>query len=149
MILDTLEHMDIYKEVSPRLHQAMQLIRSTDFSKQEDGSYEVDGFEFRYLLQSYTTQETNETPEAHRDFIDLQYIISGKENVGIGQLENMKGVVESYPDRDLWFYHGPVDKITLNAGSFAIFFPNDVHAPCITPPDGPCQVRKCVFKIHV
>lgn len=149
MIVDTLAHMDTYKGLDPRLYQALETIRDTDFSCQADGEYEVDGFGFRYILQSYTTRETNDTPEAHRDFIDVQYIISGHEVIAAGQLDKMEQVVESHLERDIWLYHGPVDPITLDTGYFAIFFPQDAHAPRIASPAGPAQVRKCLFKVHI
>ncbi len=149
MILDSLNHMDLYQGIGHRLVEAMQIIQRTDFTDLEDGCYEVDGHAFRYLLQSYPTRTINETPEAHREFIDLQYIISGEERVGIAPLDAMTEVVEEHPDRDLWLYHGPVDWVTVHAGEFLVCFPHDAHAPCVTPASGPNQVRKCVFKIHI
>lgn len=149
MILDSLEHMDFYQGIGHRLYEAMQFIRNADFTGQEDGCYEVDGRDFRYLLQSYPTREVNDTPEGHRDFIDLQYMISGEEQVGMGRLDAMTELVESHPDRDLWLYRGPMSWVTVHGGQFLICFPHDVHAPCVTPSSGPNHVRKCVFKIHV
>lgn len=149
MIYDSLKNLDNYKGIYPQILRALEIIRDTDFSQQEDGTYEVDGFNFRYMLQSYTAEKVNDRPEAHRDFIDIQYLISGKEVIGVGPLDSMTEEVEAHPDRDIWFYHGPTDAITLQDDRFLVLFPNDAHAPSSVPPEGPTQVRKCVFKVHV
>ena len=148
MIFDSLKNMDNYKGI-PRIYRALEIIRDTDFSRLEDGTYEVDGFGFRYMLQSYTAEKDNDHPEAHREFIDVQYLISGRERMGVGLVSDMTEEVEARPEGDIWFYHGPLDSITLQDDRFAVLFPNDAHAPGIVPPEGPAAVRKCVFKIHV
>ena len=148
MIFDSLKNMDNYKGI-PQVYRALEIIRDTDFSRLTDGTYEVDGFNFRYLLQSYIAEHDNDRPESHQDFIDVQYLISGKERMGVGLVSDMTEEVEAKPESDIWFYHGPLDCITLQDDRFAVLFPNDAHAPGIVPQDGPVPVRKCVFKIHV
>ena len=149
MIFDHISNIGNYKGLSPNIVRAMEMIRDADFSRLENTTYLVDGFDFRFFILSYETRNTNDTPEAHRDFIDIQYIISGQERIGIGQLGDMTGEVSANPEKDIWFYRGPVDYITLKSGMFAVFFPNDAHAPDISPEAGPNTVRKCVFKVHV
>ena len=142
MIYDSLKHLDAYKGIYPQITRALEIIRDTDFSQLEDGTYEVDGFNFRYMLQSYTVENHNDTPESHKNFIDIQYMISGTEVMGVGQLDTMTEEVEAKPQNDIWFHRGPMDYITVSQGMFAVFFPNDAHAPCISPASGPNPVRK-------
>lgn len=149
MIYDSLKHLDAYEGIYPQITRALKIIRDTDFSKQEDGTYEVDGFNFRYMLQSYTLDKRNETPESHKDFIDIQYLISGKELMGVAPIEEMTEVVEARPEGDIWLHRGPFDTVTVTGDRFVVFFPGDAHAPGIMPPEGPVAVRKCVFKIHI
>lgn len=149
MILDSIENIDNYKCLNSRVYRALEIIRNTDFCSLEDNTYLVDGFNFRFFIMSYQTQKANDKPEAHRDFIDVQYIISGKEQIGIAQLEDMTEEVEANPQKDIWFYHGPTDYVSIREGMFAVFFPNDAHAPNIAHPDGCNAVRKCVFKVHI
>ena len=149
MILDSIKNIENYKRLNSDVGRALEIIRSTNFDDLEDRTYLIDGFDFRFFITSYQTQDTNDKPEAHRDFIDIQYIISGKEQIGIAQLEDMTEEVEANPQKDVWFYHGPMDYISVAEGMFAVFFPNDAHAPNISHPEGGCNVRKCVFKIHV
>lgn len=135
--------------LNSRIIRALEVIRDTNFDNIEDRTYEVDGRDLFFFIQSYQTHNSNETPEAHRKYIDIQYMISGKERIGVGQLEDMTEEVEAKPQNDIWFYLGPMDTITLTKGMFAVFFPNDAHAPCVSPPEGSNNVRKCVFKILI
>ena len=113
MIYDSLKHLDAYEGIYPQITRALKIIRDSDFSKQEDGPYEVDGFNFRYMLQSYTLDKRNETPESHKDFIDIQYMISGKELMGVAPIEEMTEVVEARPEGDIWLHRGPFDTVTV------------------------------------
>ena len=149
MILDNIKNLKNYTFLPAQLLRALETIRDTDFSKLEDTTYEVDGKELYFFISSYLTRTENLTPEAHRKYIDIQYMITGTECMGVGQLEAMTEEVEANPAKDIWFYHGPMDWITVQEGMFAVFFPNDAHAPCVSPASGANDVRKCVFKVAV
>ena len=148
MIFDSLKNMDNYKGI-PRIYRALEIIRDTDFSRLEDGTYEVDGFGFRYMLQSYTAEKDNDRPEAHREFIDVQYLISGRERMGVGLVSDMTEEVEARPEGDIWFYNGPLSQLLLAGDRFAALWPGDAHAPGIALDGKPAPCRKCVVKVKV
>ena len=149
MILDHLKNLNNYRDLTAPLMQALEYIRNADFRRLEDITYEVEGRDLFFFIQSYETREINDTPESHRKYIDIQYKISGTELMGVGQLDTMTEEVEAKPENDIWFHRGPMDYITVSQGMFAVFFPNDAHAPCISPASGPNPVRKCVFKVRI
>ncbi|MBQ6364808.1 MAG: YhcH/YjgK/YiaL family protein [Oscillospiraceae bacterium] len=146
MIYDKLSHLETYASVSERLTKGLRFLRDTDFSSIPDGKYEIDGKDLFYMLQSYTTREANDTPEAHRKYIDIQYLLSGEEAIGVGAVSDMTEEVSAKPDGDVWFYHGPLSQIKLGSGSFAVLFPQDAHAPGIAV-GAPAPVRKVVVKV--
>lgn len=147
MIYDSLAHIDQYKTTHPGLYKALTILRDTDFSKMEDGTVEVEGRDLFYFLQSYETKEDNTTPEAHRQYADIQAVLVGAEKIGVGALEDMTQV-SGKPENDIWFYNGPMDYVTLTPGKFAVLFPGDAHAPGICL-DTPAPARKCVFKVRL
>lgn len=148
MIYDRIENIETYTAISERLARGLRLLRTTDFSAMEDGKYEVEGKELYFSLQSYQSKECNDTPEAHRKYIDIQYLLEGEELIGIGQLSEMTEEVSANPDGDIWFYHGPVTDLRLGNGTFVALFPQDAHAPCIAP-GCPAPVRKVVVKVMI
>lgn len=148
MIYDTLKHLDAYQGLHSGVLRGLELLRTMDFSGMEDGRHEIDGDNLFLLLQSYETRPENDAPEAHRAYIDIQYLISGTEKIGVGPLEEMTEQVEARPEGDIWFYHGPLSQITLSGDQFIVLWPGDAHAPCIAV-DGPAPCRKCVVKVKL
>ena len=57
MIYDTLAHLESYRGVHPGVMKGLELLWDTDFSRMEDGRYEVDGDDLFFMLQSYRSEE--------------------------------------------------------------------------------------------
>lgn len=148
MIYDTLDHLEAYRGVHPGVMRGLELLRDTDFSQWEDGRHEIDGERLFILLQSYETKLQNDTPEAHRKYIDIQYLLSGQEQMGVGPLEEMTEEVEARPEGDIWFYRGPLSTILLSGRRFTALWPGDAHAPGIAVDRKPAPCRKCVVKVR-
>ena len=149
MIYDTLEHLEVYQGAHPGVMMALRLLRDTDFSQWEDGRHEIDGDRLFLLLQSYETKLENDTPEAHKKYIDIQYLLSGRELMGVAPLEDMTEEVDARPEGDIWFYRGPVSNFLLTGSRFAALWPGDAHAPCVAVDGKPVPCRKCVAKVLV
>lgn len=148
MIYDKLENLETYTPVSERLAQGLRLLKTIDFSVMSDGKYEVDGENLFYMLQSYESKEKNDCPESHKKYIDIQYLLSGEELIGVGALSDMTEEVSANPEGDIWFHHGPLSNVRIGNGYFAVLFPQDAHAPCIAV-DKPVPIRKVVVKVRV
>ena len=146
MIFDKLDHIDTYVSISEGLAKGLRLLKETDFSDLEPGKHIVDGDELFFMVQSYQSRPENDTAEAHRKYIDIQYMVSGEELIGVGGLSDMTEEVEANPDSDYRLYHGPMSKIRLSEGYFAVLFPQDAHAPGIAV-NGSVPVRKIVVKV--
>ena len=148
MLYGTLQHLDSYRGIHPGVMRGLELLRDTDFSQLPDGKYEVDGDRLFYSLQSYENKLSNDTPESHRKYIDIQFLISGREWMEIAPLENMTEVAEARPEGDIWLHKGTGVRLPLGGGRFLALFPGDGHAPSIGP-NGPAPARKCVAKVRV
>lgn len=148
MIYDTLENLEQYQGVSSRLAQGLKYLRDTDFSQVEDGEYQLDGQNLFVRISHYETKAINLTPEVHRDYADIQFLIDGAEKIGVAPLADMMEEVEGRPEGDIWFYHGPTEELLLGGSRFMVFFPQDAHAPCIAL-NHPTTVRKCLVKVKL
>lgn len=148
MLYGTLKHLDSYRGIHPGIMRGLELLRDTDFSQLEDKRYEVDGDNLFFSLQSYESKPSNDTPEAHKQYVDIQFLVSGRERMGVAPLEDMVEVAEARPEGDIWLYHGPTDEILLTGDRFAVLWPEDAHAPGIAV-DGPEPCRKCVVKVRI
>ena len=149
MIYDTLEHLEAYRGIPPGVMRGLELLRDTDFSQWEVGRHDIDGDKLFVSVQRYDSKVENNTPEAHKKYIDIQYLVSGQELMGVAPLEEMTEEVEARPDGDIWFYHGPVSNILLGGKRFVALWPQDAHAPCIAVDGKPMPCLKCVVKVQV
>lgn len=148
MIYDTLAHAGQYMGLHPNLDKALTFLQSADFSALPDGRQEIDGDGVFANIMSYTTLADNPTPENHRKYADLFYLLEGEEEVGVCPLEAVGELVREDPDHDIWLHRGETIRLPLGGGRFLVLFPGDAHAPSIGP-HGPASARKCVVKIRV
>lgn len=150
MIADHLTQADRYAVLDPRFKQAFDFLRSNDLATLEVGRYPLadDGDVLFALVQSYNTKPQGEGFwEAHRRYIDLQFIFQGTERIGYAPLHRMR--LESYDaDRDLAVLTGQGDFLTLTDGCFMLLWPEDAHMPGLQAAQA-APVRKVVCKIAV
>src|SRR4051812_4780866 len=136
MIIDTIANADRYFSVHPLFAKAFEYINNTDLVKMEDGKYEIDGSDLRAIFSNKSGMSVAESIakfECHNKNIDIQLCINGTEQLGWKPRE--KCVVENggyNKEKDVQFYSDAPDTyFQLTNGQFAIFFPEDVHAPMI------------------
>jgi len=103
------------------------------------------------VMDLHTQPQSENYPEAHRKFIDVQYLVSGEEYIGVATEKSSLEIHKPYDaDRDIVFYrHAPNETLLLmKPGHFAVFFPQDLHRPnCAV--NQPQPTRKVVVKIPV
>lgn len=153
MIIASLEELFTQIPASPLLERALRYIQENRAANLPDGRYEIDGSRLYALVQSYETLPNGPDAkyEAHRNYIDVQYIVSGVEGMGWVALDCLQ-VPQAYnPDKDVVLGKCPPELATLtrvDAGQAAIFFPADAHAPKLAV-SAPAAVKKIVVKVAV
>ncbi len=153
MILGHIKNVGQEKGLLPAaLRTGLEYLAKTDFAKLAPGKYEIAGSDSYVSLSEYTTDfKDNKKLEAHVKYIDIQYIISGTESIGYGDLAAGLAVTEDkLAEKDVIFYHAVPNEteLKLTAGMYAIFFPWDVHRPGCAAGD-PAAVRKAVVKVRM
>jgi YhcH/YjgK/YiaL family protein len=147
VIIDRLENAAAITVLPSRLKQAVDYLRTTNLSALAVGRHDLDGDRLFALVQEYTTRRLAECVwEAHRMYIDVQYIVRGTERMGYANI-NQARERESYDAaRDVAFFEPGEDYVTVREGMLAIFGPEDVHSPCGAAGD-PRAVRKIILKV--
>lgn len=147
MIVDMLDNWNFCIAV-PQLRRAFEMIAWQDVGKWPDGRLELDSERIFALPQGYLTRPAAQCRwEAHRRYIDIQYVVAGREAMGYAPLSTLKPVTDFDEAKDVGFYDGTGSIITVDAGMFAIFFPHDAHMPCMQVAGQPEPVRKVVVKV--
>ena len=151
MILDRIENLNLYKGLSQRLTKALDALKDDKIGEKPDGRYDVDGDNIFYLVQRYKSLPFEEAKlEAHRKYIDVQFVAAGQEVIGYIPIAGMRACEDYNADNDAAFYQltDDVTQLKLKAGMFCVFYPEDAHAPCRYVGSS-CDVTKIVVKVKV
>lgn len=103
----------------------------------------------KILVQANTTKEADgQLLEAHREFLDIQYIVKGGETVGWAPLDKLTLEGEFNTVKDKGAYSGSCDFMDIREGYCYVVFPEDGHMPgCHV--DTPKEFVKLVVKLEV
>ena len=148
MVLDTLANADRYTVLHPAFARAFALLRNTDLDSLASGRHDVDGEDMFVILgRNDGRGRDGARLEAHRRYIDVQYTIHGDEEIGWSPLSACAAPAGAFDAaRDILFFDDvPSSWLSVPRGSFAIFFPEDAHAPL----GGRGALTKAVVKIAV
>jgi biofilm protein TabA len=148
MILDSLDNAERYYGLHPRFAKAFEFIRSQDAESLEPGKFQIDGTDLHASVSLKDgVIESAAKFEAHDQYIDIQFCPEGKEQIGWAPREHCKNIRDPYnAEKDVTFFNDkPATYFHLHQGEFAIFFPEDVHAPMIG--EGP--IKKLVVKVKI
>ena len=148
MIIDTLDNLGKYVALNPLFADVVEFLKSHDLRTMEVGKYPIKDKDL-FLNLSLTKQRTKETAflETHIDMIDIQVPITCAETFGYSPLCDLPAF-EYNAEKDITKYGDtkPQTYVTVNPGQFAIFFPQDGHAPCIIEEE---EIKKAIFKVKV
>lgn len=152
MLFSDLTNWEKEKAVYPEaVNRGIEYIRSTDFSSMPLGKYEIEGNLMFALLQEVVTKDwEQQRPESHRTHTDIQFLLSGEEVIRVAPLSDEAVISEeSFDTKDIAFYGkvGAESSLVLRPGSFAVFYPGDIHRPCCSATQEQ-TIRKVVIKIH-
>lgn len=152
MIFDKMDNAEQYFEEYPDMKLVYDFVQKFNNEKLEDGTYEIDGKRVYAMIQSYKSKPQNEEMmfEAHKDYIDVQYIVQGIEKIRYSKLDKVSLVKEEYSKgKDIAFYEGYAQfDFTLTKGTFLYLEPTDAHLPGLSAEKDTFN-RKIVFKLHV
>ena len=149
MIIDNIKNSNIYHGLNPRIKAALNYLAETDFSQMELGRYDIDGNNIFAMVQEYETKPREEKVfEAHRRYIDVQYVISGIELMGYAHIDTLNIEQDYNETTDALFLSGEGNFLHTSMGTFTILYPQDAHMPG-TAIDKPWKVRKVVVKVLV
>lgn len=146
MIIDTIDNFGKYVTLNPLFADVLEFLKTNDLQTMEAGKYPIKDKDLFLNLQ-VAKQRTKDTAflETHIEMIDIQIPVSCAETFGYTPLCNLPAF-DYNAEKDITKYGDTKAQtyVTVNPGQFAIFFPQDGHAPCII--DEP-EIKKAIFKV--
>ena len=150
MIYDKINDIPFYKGLSTDIYEGLLFLNSAT-KDLENGVYVINA-RVKAIVSEYTTKRINEHGyEAHREYIDIQYMIYGEERICCLPLEYLKEAQSYNEEQDAAFCEEVAIKpqeLLIGNGFFTILFPHDGHMPqlCVNRPE---TVKKVVVKVRI
>lgn len=149
MVYDKIDNIETYKGLSEDIYEGLKFLKSSTLDL-ACGVHEINP-RVKAIVSEYETKSVNENGyEAHRKFIDIQYLLKGTEKNCCLPIENLKETKPYKEEIDAAFYEAeiPTQELMLGEGYFTIYWPQDGHMP------GLCAIRietvkKVVVKVEM
>ncbi|GGD47682.1 YhcH/YjgK/YiaL family protein [Paenibacillus nasutitermitis] len=152
MIVGSMEHWASRRKFAhPVLRKAIDYLAKTDLGMLEVGKYPIWGGDMFALVMEIKTKGIADQPaEKHENFLDIHYLLQGKETIGWKMQDDNCKPCQSYnPEEDFALFAGLEEEslVKLKPGMFMVLFPEDIHRPGLTEAAS-SDVRKVVVKIN-
>lgn len=131
--------------------KVLAFLNRPDLSTLDTGTYHLTQGDSAYAtISTYMPKPLDQTQfEAHRKYIDVQYVIQGKEQIGIAAVSKATLTEPYRADKDIAHYDATGTYVTATPEQFFIFFPTNAHRPGIAADAHPQMVKKLVIKVRV
>lgn len=153
MVYNDISKLKEQKKINPKyLNAVIEFMKDIQKNPQiDDGRYSILGVDVYANIESYQTKAIEHTRyESHRKFIDIQYMIHGKEQIAVTDVSELS-IEEPYNEnKDIAFYKDSLAgrKYTIMDGEFLVILPEEAHRPCIAVSEACMFVKKMVIKIR-
>jgi YhcH/YjgK/YiaL family protein len=133
------------------LQAGFEFLERADLAALPMGKHEIHG-DSVYALAMKSPSRAPETGqfESHREYIDIQYLVSGEEIIGVAPVATLQVVTPYDAAKDIIFYAVPKTyrELEIRPGHFAVFFPPEGHLP-MCHSHGPHELHKVVVKVRM
>ena len=149
MVFGNIRDLKDFGYLEENVRKCFDYAREHDLLSYEKGSHPIDGDElFVNIVEYETTTPENRFWEAHRQYLDLHFMLRGPEQIDVNFIDNMeqKEFVEKDDFLPLEGDHN--SHVVLNAGDFLLCYPADAHRTAVQV-GAPANIKKAIFKIRI
>lgn len=152
MIIDTIENAGSYSGLYPGVDHALNEMKKITSDAYPQGKRELNGSNIFLLFKEYETHSVeNALCEAHRDYLDVMYMVEGEETIYVKPTSQLRTITKPY-DASVEALLGKVDDdctpVLLKSGMFIVLFPQDAHAPACHV-RAMSKVKKIIAKVRI
>lgn len=149
MIFGNIKNLKEFSYLEEDILKCLEYAKTHELLSLKKGSHEIDGDRlFVNIVEYETTTPENRFWEAHKDYLDLHFMLSGKEQIDVNFIDNMEQK-EFAPKDDFLPLEGEANShVVLTKGDFLICYPNDGHRTGVQVGE-PMMIKKAIFKIKI
>ena len=150
MVFGNIRDLKDYSWLEEGVQKSFQYAKEHDLLSFEKGRHDIDGDDlFVNIVEYETTTPEERFWEAHRQYLDLHFMLRGPEQIDVGFIDDMEQKEFVEADDFLPLEGEPSARCVLkNAGDFLLCYPADAHRTAVAV-DGPAVIKKAIFKIRI
>jgi len=148
MIIDSLKNASKYFGCHPAFEKAFKFLQNLSSENFISQRLNLDGDDLIAIFDESEGRSRAKAPlEAHKKYIDIQYVYEGQDEMGWKMLQDCHRLSQPYDlKKDIVFFEDePSGWLKVRQGFFTVFFPEDAHAPLA----GNEKVKKIIMKVAV
>ncbi|MCR1838305.1 N-acetylneuraminate anomerase [Pasteurella caecimuris] len=133
--------------------EACEYLNTLDLSALETGRHDINDQIYMNVMEPETAESSSKKAELHHEYLDVQVLIRGTENIEVGATYPDLTKYEDYNDADDYqLTAADIENkftVTLTPKMFAVFYPYEPHKPCCIVNGKSEKIKKLVVKVPV
>ena len=152
MLIGDLTRADFKLGLPKVIAETCEYLKGLDLAKLEVGRHDITDRIYMNVMEPELADATSKKAELHHNYLDIQVLIRGVENIEVGVTYPDLNKYEAYHEDDDYQLTQDIDNkstITLVPNMFAVFYPYEPHKPCCNVSGQSAKIKKLVVKVPV
>lgn len=152
MIISSLTSPNFKVGLPKVIAEVCDYLNTLDLNALENGRHDINDQIYMNVMEPETAEPSSKKAELHHEYLDVQVLIRGTENIEVGANYPDLSKYESYNEADDYQLCAGIDDkftVTMKPKMFAVFYPYEPHKPCCVVNGKTEKIKKLVVKVPV
>ncbi|AXH82818.1 TPA: N-acetylneuraminate anomerase [Haemophilus influenzae] len=152
MIISSLTSPNFKVGLPKVIAEVCDYLNTLDLNALENGRHDINDQIYMNVMEPETAEPSSKKAELHHEYLDVQVLIRGMENIEVGANYPDLSKYESYNEADDYQLCADIDDkftVTMKPKMFAVFYPYEPHKPCCVVNGKTEKIKKLVVKVPV
>ena len=152
MIISSLTSPNFKVGLPKVIAEVCDYLNTLDLNALENGRHDINDQIYMNVMEPETAEPSSKKAELHHEYLDVQVLIRGTENIEVGANYPNLSKYEYYNEADDYQLCADIDDkftITMKPKMFAVFYPYEPHKPCCVVNGKTEKIKKLVVKVPV
>ncbi|HHF3789302.1 TPA: N-acetylneuraminate anomerase [Haemophilus influenzae] len=152
MIISSLTNPNFKVGLPKVIAEVCDYLNTLDLNALENGRHDINDQIYMNVMEPETAEPSSKKAELHHEYLDVQVLIRGTENIEVGSTYPNLSKYEDYNEADDYQLCADIDDkftVTMKPKMFAVFYPYEPHKPCCVVNGKTEKIKKLVVKVPV
>ena len=152
MIISSLTNPNFNVGLPKVIAEVCDYLNTLDLNALENGRHDINDQIYMNVMEPETAEPSSKKAELHHEYLDVQVLIRGTENIEVGATYPNLSKYEDYNEADDYQLCADIDDkftVTMKPKMFAVFYPYEPHKPCCVVNGKTEKIKKLVVKVPV